>query len=248
MHHFADGVRRAADGVMQVVTFTKQSEIRVCATEYVRYELEKDGERTPIKASESFDCTESANCVKYAAAIDVPAGYSLVVTKYASIHTSRDQGRELCGLDELSRIGAEHIKAASRRPFDCVLAESAAEWEKRIWSSRDVTIEGAEGADLDTLAYRFAIYHLTVMSPVHDNRMNIGAKGLSGPGYYGHAFWDTEIYMLPYFIFEAPEEARSLVEYRVNSLGATHHRRLRRGRHHDHRRRGDSRLVRHRRS
>ena len=220
MGHFAEGVRSAADGVMQVVTYTKQSEIRISVTELVKYELEKDGVRTPVKAKETFDCTSASNCVKYAAQIDVPAGFSLIATKYVVIFTSRDQGGEMLGLSELSDLGAKRVKAAAGRPFDRVLAESAAEWERRIWSCRDVSIEGAPSADLDLLAYRFAIYHLTVMSPVHDNRMNIGAKGLSGPGYNGHAFWDTEIYMLPYFIFEAPEEARSLVEYRVNSLGA----------------------------
>ena len=71
-------------------------------------------------------------------------------------------------------------------------------------------------------ALRFAVYHLTVMSPVHDNRMNIGAKGLSGMGYRGHSFWDTEIYMLPYFIFTDPKGARSLLEHRYHGLESAH--------------------------
>lgn len=60
------------------------------------------------------------------------------------------------------------------------------------------------------------------MSPVHDNRMNIGAKGLSGMGYRGHSFWDTEIYMLPYFIFTDPKGARSLLEHRYHGLESAH--------------------------
>lgn len=54
--------------------------------------------------------------------------------------------------------------------------------------------------------------------PVHDNRMNIGAKGLSGEGYKGHCFWDTEIFLLPYYTFTAPEGARKLEEYRYLTL------------------------------
>ena len=52
--------------------------------------------------------------------------------------------------------------------------------------------------------------------------MNIGAKGLSGEGYKGHTFWDTEVFLLPYFIFHMPEVARSLEEYRYLSLPGAH--------------------------
>jgi hypothetical glycosyl hydrolase len=83
-----------------------------------------------------------------------------------------------------------------------------------------VTIEADN--DFDQLAMRFAQYHLHIMTPAHDNRMNIGAKGLSGEGYKGHTFWDTEMFILPYFIFSAPEIARSLEEYRYLSLPGAH--------------------------
>ena len=85
---------------------------------------------------------------------------------------------------------------------------------------KDVQIDTQN--QIDQLALRFAVYHLTVMSPVHDNRMNIGAKGLSGMGYRGHSFWDTEIYMLPYFIFTDPKGARSLLEHRYHGLESAH--------------------------
>ncbi len=110
------------------------------------------------------------------------------------------------------------MKTVMNRSFTDIYTESADEWQSRIWNSRDIVIDSSSPSD--QLAIRFAIYHLTVMAPVHDNRMNIGAKGLSGPGYRGHTFWDTEVFMLPYFIFEAPTEARSLLEYRYNSLDA----------------------------
>jgi len=70
----------------------------------------------------------------------------------------------------------------------------------------------------DQLAIRFAQYHLLGMTPKHDNRYGIGAKGLSGEGYKGHSFWDSEIFILPFFSFTLPEIASSLLEYRYNSL------------------------------
>ena len=46
----------------------------------------------------------------------------------------------------------------------------------------------------------------------------MGAKGLSGEGYEGHYFWDTEMYVLPVFVYTAPELARKLLEYRFRTL------------------------------
>jgi len=52
--------------------------------------------------------------------------------------------------------------------------------------------------------------------------MGIGAKGLSGEGYKGHSFWDTEIFMLPYFTYTFPQIGRSLMEYRYKTLVGAH--------------------------
>ena len=57
-------------------------------------------------------------------------------------------------------------------------------------------------------------------APRHDDRVNIGAKTLSGFGYRGHAFWDTEIFMLPLFTHTAPPIARNLLDYRYHTLPA----------------------------
>lgn len=84
-------------------------------------------------------------------------------------------------------------------------------WLNQVWNRVPIEIDGPE---FDQLAIRFAQYHMQLMTPAHDNRMNIGAKGLSGEGYKGHTFWDTEIFLLPYFIFNMPEVAHSLEEYR----------------------------------
>src|SRR5699024_9151297 len=55
-----------------------------------------------------------------------------------------------------------------------------------------------------------------------DSRMNIGAKGITGEGYKGHTFWDTEIFILPYYIFNMPEVARDLLRYRYLGLEGAH--------------------------
>ena len=50
------------------------------------------------------------------------------------------------------------------------------------------------------------------------DRIQISAKGITGEGYEGHYFWDTEIYMVPYFILNSPDKARRLLTYRIRTL------------------------------
>ena len=148
-------------------------------------------------------------------------GDELTVDKLSRLATTRDNDFS-CDRDEwereaLLRREKGEMQRLKKESFDALLAASAAAWEQ-LWEGKDIAITG--DADADLLAYRFAVYHLTIMSPIHDNRMNIGAKGLSGKGYFGHTFWDTEVYMLPFFIWTDPKGARSLLEYRYNCLEA----------------------------
>lgn len=53
-----------------------------------------------------------------------------------------------------------------------------------------------------------------------DNRVSIDAKGYAGSAYWGRFFWDTEIFMLPFFIYTAPDKARNLLEFRIRNLQA----------------------------
>ena len=67
-------------------------------------------------------------------------------------------------------------------------------------------------------ALRFAIYHLNSAVNPEDERVSIGARALTGDSYLGHVFWDTEIYLLPFYIFTWPEAARALLMYRYHTL------------------------------
>ena len=148
---------------------------------------------------------------------DLRAGQTLTLEKFASIYTTRDRTSEGLTLRKLKTVGKKAALKASEKGFDALLNASASAWKKKVWNDMDAKIDCKY--DFDQLAYRFAVYHLSVMTPAHDDRMNIGAKGLSGPGYCGHAFWDTEIYMLPAFVFARPSVARSLLTSRWYGLG-----------------------------
>lgn len=93
------------------------------------------------------------------------------------------------------------------------LAHEAA-WAER-WQASDVAIEG--DAEMDR-ALRFAVYHLNSAANPDDPRVSIGARGLTGDSYLGHVFWDTEIYLLPFYIANWPAAARTLLMYRYRTL------------------------------
>lgn len=98
--------------------------------------------------------------------------------------------------------------------FDQEFKRHANLWQSD-WQQADVVIEGDEEAQL---AIRFNIYHMLIAGPRHTERVNIGAKTLSGYGYRGHAFWDTEVFMLPFFIYTFPQIGRNLLSYRYHNL------------------------------
>jgi kojibiose phosphorylase len=96
------------------------------------------------------------------------------------------------------------------------LQQSREVWES-MWDDCDCVIDGDPEA---TRAVRFGIYQLLIAANGDDPTVNIGAKSLTGEGYRGHVFWDTEIMMLPFFIYTQPHTARSLLRYRYHTLPA----------------------------
>lgn len=83
-----------------------------------------------------------------------------------------------------------------------------------FWKHGDVRIEGDDRLQE---GIRFNLFHL-LQSAGRDSFSNISAKGLSGEGYEGHYFWDTEIFMIPVFLLTKPELAKQLLFYRYSIL------------------------------
>jgi trehalose/maltose hydrolase-like predicted phosphorylase len=87
-------------------------------------------------------------------------------------------------------------------------------WQQR-WDASDVVIEGDDEVQQ---ALRFAVYHLTSAANPEDERVSVGARGLTGDAYFGHVFWDTETYLLPFYTATWPEAARAMLMYRYHTL------------------------------
>ena len=150
-----------------------------------------------------FDCDISAYTDKYfvykklsfKASADVEYGFE----KIAVIKTSCDDFE--CKSDvTLSYTDAKkaHIDA----------------WQK-IWDMSYIEIDVDKEAEN---ALNYSIYHLNCIAPRNMQDKSIAARGLSGQVYKGAVFWDTEMFMIDYFIHTAPEVAKTLIGYRISTL------------------------------
>jgi trehalose/maltose hydrolase-like predicted phosphorylase len=131
------------------------------------------------------------------------------------VYTSRDEG------DPGARA-MEHLREVLASGVDAAVAAHLRAWGER-WRACDVAIEGDPDAQR---AVRFACYHLTSVANPADDAVSIGARALTGEAYKGHVFWDTEIYVLPFYVATHPAAARALLEYRYGTLPAARKRAL----------------------
>jgi alpha,alpha-trehalose phosphorylase len=141
---------------------------------------------------------------------DVQPGERLRMVKFVAYGWSsrrsapalRDQ--VAAALGEARRTGWEGLVAAQRTYLD------------DFWERADVELEG--DTELQQ-AVRFALFH-TLQAAARSERRAIAAKGLTGPGYDGHASWDTETFVLPVLTYTAPHAARDALRWRHATLGS----------------------------
>jgi alpha,alpha-trehalose phosphorylase len=139
---------------------------------------------------------------------DAAEGETVVLHKFIAYAASRD----MPALDVGPHARAE-LARATADGFGALAAEQAA-YLADFWAQADV---GIDGDDALQQGVRFNQFHL-LQSVGRDGRTNIAAKGVTGEGYEGHYFWDTEIYVFPFFLFAKPEIARALLQYRYTIL------------------------------
>ncbi|KAA9152933.1 glycoside hydrolase family 65 protein [Microbacterium lushaniae] len=142
--------------------------------------------------------------------VQAKAGVPTTLTKIVSYHTSRgvpageliDRCRR--GLDRAEALGVDELFARQRA------------WLDGFWERSDVRIEGHP--DLQQ-ATRWCLFQLAQAAARADGQ-GVPAKGVTGSGYSGHYFWDTEIYVLPFLAYTTPLWARNALRMRYLMLPA----------------------------
>lgn len=157
----------------------------------------------PVLIHEEWD--HNSHLMKFY--VDLKAGetyrFSVVGSVCTSVHFSepRNEAERLslfCKLEGRERLERRHVQ----------------EWDK-IWE-RDILIEGDDETQRDM---RFMLYHLYSFCR-EGNDLSLSPMGLSGLGYNGHVFWDTELWMYPPLLVMNPGMAKSILEYRFKRLEA----------------------------
>lgn len=143
----------------------------------------------------------------------ISLGEGLCLDRIVTVFTSRD-------VISPAKAASDHLDFVCARGFSTLVQAHVDAWRLR-WEAADIQIVGDEKAQR---ALRFAIYHLIAAADPVDEHVSIGARGLTGEAYRGHVFWDTEIYMLPFYVLTDPPAARSLLMYRYNTLQAARRR------------------------
>lgn len=138
-------------------------------------------------------------------------GQTTELIKYVSIYTEREVSKE-----ELHTKVNQEIESFIKDGFEAELNNHRTVY-KKLWEEANIQIEGDD--DLDR-AIRFNLFHLMSTASETDDRINVGAKLLHGEEYGGHAFWDTELFMLPFFAYTFPNTAKNLESYRFHLLDA----------------------------
>lgn len=183
------------DGVIALTAHTHERGVPIAVSECVAF---ADGSQT---------CVREEKRIIREVRLPVAAGHPQSIAKFVALYTGIDA-------DDPLAAGRELSQAAAQIGFDRLQEEHCARWEDR-WERCDVEIEGDEEAQL---ALRFSLYHLLAVAPTHADNVSIPARGLSGQVYKGAIFWDTEIFMLPFFTYTFPSIARNLLMYRYRTL------------------------------
>ena len=183
---------------------TRTTQLSVC--EAFKCEVRENEKKIPVKISGKARKLIFDNNVRF----KVRQGASYSFLKLIAVYSSKD------GVPNLKRSCADKLKKASLKGYDRLLAEHTGEWHG-IWDVSNITIDGDKR---DQRNVRFNIYHLIQMGNKNNPYVNIGSRGLTSEMHYGNCFWDTELFIMPFFIFTDPDAAKALVKYRYLTLPA----------------------------
>src|SRR4051794_11303083 len=161
-----------------------------------------------IPDTSTEDIEANGDLARYTLAARIPPGGSLKLVKFLAYGWSsrrsspalRDQVEAALATAKLA--GWERLAREQRELLD------------QHWDEADVEIEGDDELQQ---AVRVGMFHV-LQAGLRGERQPIPAKGLTGPGYDGHTFWDTEAYVLPVLTYTAPHAVRDALRWRHSTL------------------------------
>ncbi|MCM3882403.1 glycoside hydrolase family 65 protein [Frankia sp. R82] len=192
-------LHRASGTKVETLHITRNSEIRVAAA--MDHHVEGPDSLGIYAESE-------ADAGRVTATVVLQPGEKLRMVKWVAYGWSEQ--RSLPAL----RDQAAAALVAARQTGWAGLVQEQKEYLDAFWARADVEVDGDPEVQQ---AVRFALFHV-LQAGARAERRAIAAKGLTGPGYDGHAFWDSESYVLPVLTYTAPDAARDALRWRHTTL------------------------------
>ncbi len=195
---------KSVAGSAYLMARTRKTGFVSCMT--MVYTVEKNGSFELIEP----EVVQREDYVSNRVSLELGLGEEAILYKYVSVLTSMNHKPEAM-VDQGIRL----LMGAMELGFDALFEEHTAIWEEN-WAHSDIIIEGDTAAQQ---GIRFNIFQLNQTYTGKDERLNIGPKGFTGEKYGGSTYWDTEAYMIPFYLSTAaPEVARNLLVYRYKHL------------------------------
>lgn len=157
--------------------------------------------------SQADDTQSYVGLESWATRVEMGKAYQL--DRVVSVFTSRDGERP-------AEMAKQHLLGVLQEGLTGAVRAHVEAWADQ-WRQADIQVAGDDAAQR---ALRFACYHLISAANPADERVSVGARTLTGNAYKGHVFWDTEIFMLPFYTLTDPQAARALLMYRYHTLPA----------------------------
>jgi nigerose phosphorylase len=141
--------------------------------------------------------------------LNAEPGRTYTFCKYFAVYTANDVVK-----GSLNDAAMASVAQAKAMGYEACLKAHNVEWARK-WEYCDVAIAGDPEAQQ---ALRYSIFQLLIAAPVNGSANSIAARALSGQVYKGAIFWDTEMFMFPFFLYTYPEKAVELMRYRIKTL------------------------------
>jgi hypothetical glycosyl hydrolase len=155
--------------------------------------------------------------VSLAYTFDLVPKKKLSFEKIVTVYCSRDLAfAQVADFNAYRAQGLVATKELAASGYLTLFEQHKQALQDQVWSKNKLELTSSN--PFDTIALSYATLQLNTMTPKHDYRMGVAAKALSGEGYKGHSFWDTEIFIFPYFLFSQPAIAKQLLIYRYLGL------------------------------
>ncbi|WP_044286021.1 glycosyl hydrolase family 65 protein [Mesomycoplasma ovipneumoniae] len=214
--HFAEGEKfRPFENALQLKQRSTSSNLLVIHNLVCHFEV--NGQR--IKpGDDNFQVDASRRLILFRIKGKFKKGTKISLIKLMSVHTSIDDSENLIEDIDLEKQANLTLKTLLNADFHESFLESSQALDKNLWQKFLVKIDS--NSQFDQLGLDFGLYHLNGLFRKNSTEINAGAKGLTGEGYQGHTYWDSEFFINPNYLFVEPSVVRNLLIYRYKGLDA----------------------------